>query len=143
MDEAMAPVTDAGGRDAPPRPALTGDDLATILFTAGSTGQSKGAYSRHRAVVQGIFNYVAQTLSIVHLLTEDGQMSDIQPATLICTPLFHVTAAIPVFLQSFALGRKLAMMPKWNAEAAMRLLQDEQVNDLVGVPRMGYRSEKR
>jgi len=138
IDEAIAPITDAGGSAATGLPSLTGDDLATILFTSGSTGQSKGAYSRHRAVVQAIFNYVTQTASIVHLLTEDGQMSDIQPATLICTPLFHVTAEIPVFLQSFALGRKLVLMPKWNAEEAMRLIQDEQVNYFVGVPLMSY-----
>jgi long-chain acyl-CoA synthetase len=135
IDEAIAPVS--GSADTA-LPALTGDDLATILFTSGSTGQSKGAYSRHRSVVQAIFNYVTQTASIVHLLTEDGQMSDIQPATLICTPLFHVTAEIPVFLQSFALGRKLVLMPKWNAEEAMRLIQDEQVNYFVGVPLMSY-----
>ena len=135
IDEAIAPVS--GSADTV-LPALTGDDLATILFTSGSTGQSKGAYSRHRSVVQAIFNYVTQTASIVHLLTEDGQMSDIQPATLICTPLFHVTAEIPVFLQSFALGRKLVLMPKWNAEEAMRLIQDEQVNYFVGVPLMSY-----
>src|SRR3546814_14164474 len=89
IDEAIAPITDAGGSDATPLPALTGDDLATILFTSGSTGQSKGAYSRHRAVVQGIFHYVAQTPSILHLLTEDGQVSATQPATLVCTPLFN------------------------------------------------------
>ncbi len=135
IDEAIAPVS--GSADTA-LPVLTGDDLATILFTSGSTGQSKGAYSRHRSVVQAIFNYVTQTASIVHLLTEDGQMSDIQPATLICTPLFHVTAEIPVFLQSFALGRKLVLMPKWNAEEAMRLIQDEQVNYFVGVPLLGY-----
>ncbi|PAL22567.1 class I adenylate-forming enzyme family protein [Sphingopyxis sp. GW247-27LB] len=138
IDEAIAPITAAGGSAATELPQLGPDDLATILFTSGSTGQSKGAYSRHQAVVQGIFNYIAQTASIVHLLTEDGQMSDIQPATLICTPLFHVTAEIPVFLQSFALGRKLVLMPKWNAEEAMRLIQDEQVNYFVGVPLMSY-----
>jgi len=138
IDEAIAPITAAGGSEATELPQLGPDDLATILFTSGSTGQSKGAYSRHQAVVQGIFNYIAQTASIVHLLTEDGQMSDIQPATLICTPLFHVTAEIPVFLQSFALGRKLVLMPKWNAEEAMRLIQDEQVNYFVGVPLMSY-----
>src|SRR3546814_9837657 len=65
-------------------------------------------------------------------------MSDIQPATLICTPLFHVTAEIPVFLQSLSLGRKLVLMPKWNAEAAMRLIQDEKCNYFVGVPLMSY-----
>lgn len=138
IDQAIAPITAAGGSADTVLPVLTGDDLATILFTSGSTGQSKGAYSRHTAVCQAIFNYVTQTAGIVHLLTEDGQMSDIQPATLICTPLFHVTAEIPVFLQSFALGRKLVLMPKWNAEDAMRLIQDEQVNYFVGVPLMSY-----
>jgi acyl-CoA synthetase (AMP-forming)/AMP-acid ligase II len=138
IDQAIAPITGAGGNAATALPTLTGQDLATILFTSGSTGQSKGAYSRHEAVVQAIFNYVTQTASIVHLLTEDGLMSDIQPATLICTPLFHVTAEIPVFLQSFALGRKLVLMPKWNAEEAMRLIQDEQCNYFVGVPLMSY-----
>ena len=138
IDQAIAPITSAGGNAATVLPVLTGQDLATILFTSGSTGQSKGAYSRHEAVVQAIFNYVTQTASIVHLLTEDGQMSDIQPATLICTPLFHVTAEIPVFLQSFALGRKLVLMPKWNADEAMRLIQDEKCNYFVGVPLMSY-----
>ena len=138
IDQAIAPITSAGGNAATVLPVLTGQDLATILFTSGSTGQSKGAYSRHEAVVQAIFNYVTQTASIVHLLTEDGQMLDIQPATLICTPLFHVTAEIPVFLQSFALGRKLVLMPKWNADEAMRLIQDEKCNYFVGVPLMSY-----
>ncbi|WP_428682924.1 class I adenylate-forming enzyme family protein [Sphingopyxis sp.] len=137
IDEAIAPVA-AGGSADTVLPTLTGQDLATILFTSGSTGQSKGAYSRHEAVVQAIFNYVTQTASIVHLLTEDGQMSEIQPATLICTPLFHVTAEIPVFLQSLALGRKLVLMPKWNADEAMRLIQDEKCNYFVGVPLMSY-----
>ena len=137
IDEAIAPIASKGSAETV-LPVLTGQDLATILFTSGSTGQSKGAYSRHEAVVQAIFNYVTQTASIVHLLTEDGQMSDIQPATLVCTPLFHVTAEIPVFLQSFALGRKLVLMPKWNAEEAMRLIQDEKCNYFVGVPLMSY-----
>ncbi|WP_033075556.1 class I adenylate-forming enzyme family protein [Sphingopyxis sp. MWB1] len=137
ISEAIAPITSGGSADTQ-LPALNGDDLATILFTSGSTGQSKGAYSRHRSVVQAIFNYVTQTASMVHLLTQDGLMSDIQPATLVCTPLFHVTAEIPVFMQSIALGRKLVLMPKWNAEEAMRLIQDEQVNYFVGVPLMSY-----
>src|SRR3546814_2874044 len=104
----------------PPRSTLT-DTLFpyTTLFRS---------YSRHEAVCQAIFNYITQTATMVHLLTEDGQMSDIQPATLICTPLFHVTAEIPVFLQSLALGRKLVLMPKWNAEAAMQDRKSTRLN---------------
>lgn len=138
IDQAIAPITSAGGSADTKFPVLTGDDLATILFTSGSTGQCKGAYSRHQAVVQATFNYLTQTMGMVHLLTEDGAMSDLQPATLVCTPLFHVTAEIPVFMQSIALGRKLVLMPKWNAEEAMRLIEKEQVNYFVGVPLMSY-----
>ena len=56
IDQAIAPITGAGGSAETVLPALTGQDLATILFTSGSTGQSKGAYSRHEAVCQAIFN---------------------------------------------------------------------------------------
>ena len=136
LQEAIAPITAKGG--SADLPQLSGDDLATILFTSGSTGQSKGAYSRHVNVVQGVFNYITQTMSIVHILTQDGMMPGTQPATLVCTPLFHVTAEVPVFLQSFALGRKLVLMPKWNAEHAMQLIQDEKVNNFTGVPLMSY-----
>lgn len=138
LDAAIAPITGFGAGADVPLPALNGDDLATILFTSGSTGQSKGAYSRHHAVVQAIFNYLTQTMTMVHLLTEDGEMPSVQPATLVCTPLFHVTAEIPVFMQSIALGRKLVLMPKWNVDEAMRLIQDEKCNYFVGVPLMSY-----
>jgi long-chain acyl-CoA synthetase len=50
IEDAMAPVLMRGGEGAT-LPEVGPDDLATILFTSGSTGQSKGAYSTHRAVV--------------------------------------------------------------------------------------------
>ena len=119
-------------------PPVTGDDLATILFTSGSTGVSKGALSDHRAVVQGVFNYLAQTLVMLGIATEMGQAPTEQPATLLNVPLFHVTAEIPVMLQSFAMGRKLVLMPKWDAEEAMRLIEAERVSYFVGVPLMSF-----
>lgn len=138
LGQALAPLVASGGAASTELPKMTGDDLATILFTSGSTGQSKGAYSRHRSVVQGTFSYITQTMAMAYLLAQDGLSSPLQPATLICTPLFHVTAEIPVFLQSFAIGRKLVLMPKWDAEEAMRLIEKEQVSYFVGVPLMSY-----
>ena len=121
-----------------PLPEVRGSDWATILFTSGSTGQSKGAISTHAAVMQGIFNYLAQAMMMMTLAAEEGTASAAQPSTLLNVPLFHVTAEVPVFLQSFAMGRKLVLMPKWDAEEAMRLIQQEGVSYFVGVPLMSY-----
>jgi acyl-CoA synthetase (AMP-forming)/AMP-acid ligase II len=121
-------------------PALTGDDLATILFTSGSTGQSKGAYSTHRAVVQGTFNYIAMALMLLRIGTEDGTIKPNPPphAMLLTVPLFHVTGEIPMLLVSFAIGRKLVFMPKWDALQAMQLIEREKVTNFTGVPLMSW-----
>ena len=119
-------------------PALTRDDHATILFTSGSTGQSKGALSTHFQVTQGIFNYLSSALTMLAISTQDGAASELQPATLLNVPLFHVTAEVPVFLQSMAIARKLVLMPKWDAEEAMRLIEREKITYFVGVPLMSF-----
>jgi len=134
----LAPLLAHGGGADTPLPALTGDDLATILYTSGSTGQSKGAWSDHRAVVQGVMNYVAQSLMVLTHLSAQGEAPTVQPCTLVNVPLFHVTGEVPLMLQSFAIGRKLVLMPKWNAEEAMRLIEREKVTYFVGVPLMSF-----
>jgi long-chain acyl-CoA synthetase len=124
--------------DAIALPELTGDDLATILFTSGSTGRSKGAWSDHRSVVHGAMSYAAQTLMLLAYLTEKGEAPTSQPIALVSVPLFHITAEVPLFLQSFLIGRRLVLMPKWDAREAMRLIELEGVTYFVGVPLMSY-----
>ena len=137
LQEALRPVVTVGESDAA-LPQLGPDDLATILFTSGSTGKSKGALSTHLAVVQGVFNYLAQALMMVTILEQQGNAPQGQPSTLLTVPLFHVTAEVPVFLQSFAMGRKIVMMPKWDAGEAMRLIEKEKISYFVGVPLMSF-----
>jgi len=137
LAQALAAVTAAGQPDMP-LPAVSAEDHATILFTSGSTGQSKGALCDHRAVIQGVFNYLAQALTMLGIAAQDGNAPTEQPSTLLTLPLFHVTAEVPVLLQSFAMGRKLVLMPKWDAGEAMRLIAQERISYFVGVPLMSF-----
>ncbi|GAA0657585.1 acyl-CoA synthetase (AMP-forming)/AMP-acid ligase II [Sphingomonas insulae] len=137
LDTALAALL-AAADPAVALPSVGAADHATILFTSGSTGRSKGALADHRGVVQGIFNYLAQALMMLGIASQDGNPPTEQPSTLLTLPLFHVTAEIPVMLQSFAMGRKLVLMPKWDAREAMRLIAAERVSYFVGVPLMSF-----
>ena len=134
--DGLSVMTALGGGAATALPTLDPLDNATILYTSGSTGQSKGAVSDHRAVVQGAMSYVGQTLVFFELMSASGQTMPAQPSALVNVPLFHVTASIPLVLQSFAIGRKLVLMPKWDAEEAMRIIEKERITYFVGVPLM-------
>ena len=114
------------------------DDTATILYTSGSTGKSKGAWSDHRGVVHGVMSYVSQSAMAKILLESQGEDMSTQPSALVAVPLFHVTGEVPLFLQSYAIARKLVLMPKWDAEEALRLMDQEKVTYFVGVPLMSY-----
>ncbi len=134
--EGLACLTEKGGDASTALPDIGALDNATILYTSGSTGQSKGAYSDHRAVVQGAMSYYSQQIVLAKLMEMAGMPPAGQACALVNVPLFHVTASIPLVLQSFALGRKLVLMPKWDAEEAMRLIEKEKVTYFVGVPLM-------
>lgn len=47
-----------------------------------------------------------------------------------------MTGEVPLLLQSFALGRKLVMLHKWDPVEAMRLIEAEKITYFIGVPLM-------
>ena len=134
LAEALAPLLERGGDAA--LPEVTPEDDATILFTSGSTGLSKGAVSTHRAVTTGVYTYAIGLLAMLGILESEGRPPANTPKTLVNVPLFHVTGQVPVLLNSFVIGRGMVLMAKWDAGAALRLIEAENITYFVGVPTM-------
>jgi acyl-CoA synthetase (AMP-forming)/AMP-acid ligase II len=134
IEEALAPLLDCG--DEAELPEITPEDDATILFTSGSTGLSKGALSTHRGVTTGIYTYATGLLTMLSILEDAGRAPLDPPKTLVSVPLFHVTGEVPVLLNSFVIGRTMILMPKWDPGEALRLIEAEKITYFVGVPTM-------
>ena len=116
-------------------PEVSAEDDATLLFTSGSTGESKGALSTHRAVTTATYAYATGLIVLKGILEEDGNPPP-TPRTLLSVPLFHVTGELPVMINSFVVGRCMVVMPKWDAAEALRLIEKERITYFVGVPTM-------
>jgi len=134
LAEALAPLIDGGGSAA--LPDIGPDDEATILFTSGTTGDAKGALSTHRAVTTGVYAYATGLLTLLGILVKEGRPPTNPPRTLIAVPFFHVTGEVPLLLNSFVIGRGMVIMPKWDVDQAMRLIEREKITYFVGVPTM-------
>jgi acyl-CoA synthetase (AMP-forming)/AMP-acid ligase II len=123
-------------------PEISGGDPAALVFTSGSTGIAKAALSDHRAVVQASFAFAMQGLSLFAAQTQSEDPAQPpapappQQTTLLGVPLFHVTGKIALLLPSFVLGRRVVIMPRWDAREALRLIERERVTVFAGVPLM-------
>jgi acyl-CoA synthetase (AMP-forming)/AMP-acid ligase II len=135
LAEALAPLLD-GADENVALPEIAAEDDATILFTSGSTGESKGALSTHRAVTTGVYTYATGLMVLLGILTKEGRPPPNPPRTLLSVPLFHVTGEVPVLLNSFVIGRGMVLMPKWDTTEALRLIEKEKITYFVGVPTM-------
>ena len=137
LSAVLAPLPGQPGEAAAlPQPAP--DDPATILFTSGSTGLAKAAWSDHRAVTQAAASFAAQSQIMSVQAAEAGAPLAAVQTALLCVPLFHVTGKIALLLPSFLMGRRVVILPRWNAAEAMRLIARERVTMFVGVPLMSF-----
>jgi acyl-CoA synthetase (AMP-forming)/AMP-acid ligase II len=99
-------------------------DVAAIFYTSGTTGFPKGAMTTHEGFLSNIEN--ARRVS---LLPFDGTTR-----TLVSVPLFHVTGCNSQFLVSCEGGGATVIMPAFNVQSFLKLIEEERINALTSVP---------
>ncbi|MFT7596901.1 MAG: long-chain acyl-CoA synthetase [Paracoccaceae bacterium] len=121
--------------DSWPEVEIGPDDDFAIMYSSGTTSHPKGVVQTHRGAINAVFTWLMQA-AMAPLLDPpaDNAPPALRPAVLVVTPLFHVTATHPVFLLSLPAGAKLALMDKWDATKAVRIIRDEKITRFLGVP---------
>ncbi len=102
--------------------AVTGDDVADILFTSGTTGKSKGVVALHRQTVAG-----ARAWGANGRLTEEDRY-------LIVNPFFHSFGYKAGFLVCTLFGATIIPLAVYSTGETMRLVQAERATVLPGAP---------
>jgi long-chain acyl-CoA synthetase len=131
-DETPPPPSEISWRqlldiDAPP-PEVSfnpGRDLASILYTSGTTGRAKGAMLTHA-------NLLANTASVAEALgLEPGR-----DRLLVVLPMFHSFAATVGMWMPLLYGLDIAILARFEPEAVARAIGAHRATVFLGVPSM-------
>jgi len=99
-------------------------DIATILYTSGTTGHPKGVMQTHHNLYANVMNAWNSSTN-----RELGQMA------LVVLPLAH-TYGLSVLLAGYLFGSRGVLMRWFNPEGALELIQRHKVKLMAGVPTM-------
>ena len=127
---ALAEAVAAIGDVPMPAVAIAPDDLATMLYTSGSSGRAKGVPSTHRNILAALMSWGLDS-RINELVTGIVPAPPVaQPGALLAVPLFHVSGLHASFLQSYGIQRRLVCMYRWDPEVAARLIDRERLTSV-------------
>jgi long-chain acyl-CoA synthetase len=106
--------------------ATQGDDTAVILYTSGTTGKPKGAELTH-------LNLFMNAHMVSHVF---GSGPD--DVTLAVLPMFHSFGQSSVMNVALHVGSTLTLVPRFDAEKVMEVIQRDKVTVFPGVPTMFF-----
>ncbi len=107
-----------------PTVQTSSEDTAVILYTSGTTGRPKGAELSHLNMVLNA--RLSDTMYTAH-------PDDVQ---LIALPLFHSFGQTVQMNAGFYNGATLSLLPRFDPDAALSIMQRDNVTIFAGVPTM-------
>ena len=117
LAERVTPLTHFTARQA--------EDPAVVFYTSGTTGQPKGAILSHLSLVM---NATVNAFDANHVESTDVALGAL--------PLFHTFGQTVSMNSTWRAGATLALLPRFDADAALALMVREGVNTFHGVPTM-------
>jgi long-chain acyl-CoA synthetase len=109
-------------RIGPVKKTASPDDLASLIFTSGTTGQPKGVMLTHR----NFASLVAKVAGIFDLQMRDGLVSVL--------PLHHTFEFSCGFLTPFAMGAEVTYIDELTADRLGDVFETGRVTAMIGVP---------
>jgi long-chain acyl-CoA synthetase len=100
------------------------DDTAVIIYTSGTTGRPKGAELTH------------SNLFLNANLSKDLQDLNYNDISMLVLPLFHIFGQVVCMIASIFRGATAVLVPRFDAEMVLGLIQNEKVTHFAGVPTM-------
>ncbi|MBI3537730.1 MAG: long-chain fatty acid--CoA ligase [Chloroflexi bacterium] len=107
------------------------DDVAVMLYTAGTTGQPKGVMLTHF----NLYSNAKLAFETAEFSADDLNRRAQDSVALLALPLAH-SYGLTVMNVGFLSGARYVIMPAFDAEKAMALIQKYRVTDFAGVPTM-------
>lgn len=101
------------------------EDIATILYTSGTTGKPKGALGTHVALLEQANTLLLDTIDMRRGDKIFGGL-----------PLFHTFGQTTVLNTGLRVGAQIMLLPKFTAAGALDLVLDEDIDLFFGVPTM-------
>ena len=106
----------------PPIASPRGDDLASLLFTSGTTGNPKGVMLSHR----NFTSLLAKLLTVFDLKAHDRLLSVL--------PLHHTFEFTAGFLMPLVRGAQITYLDEVDPDAIRDAFDKEDTTAMIGVP---------
>jgi long-chain acyl-CoA synthetase len=108
-----------------PYPAdTTFDDIASVIFTSGTTGRPKGATQTHRSIISNVYGCI------------DKNKFDKNDRFLCALPLFNNFALNVVMMSCFTIGGTLILVDRFDAEKVLEHTTQYKATYFAGTPTM-------